>query len=295
NIQECPICKNQNLQAFIRCEDYTVSHETFEVVRCVNCTLAITSPRPDIDKLGRYYQSDEYISHSGKSPGGIGFLYKIARSFSLNWKKKTIHQHKTNGSVLDFGCGTGEFLSSMGQSGWEVAGVEPSPAARLKAEGLTRQKVYSALENIPQKKFDVITAWHVIEHVPNLIETSRQLTGLLKKDGIIFIAVPNYQSPDADSYQNHWAGFDVPRHLWHFSKSSMTTLLQSAGLKLIDIIPMKLDAYYVSMLSEKYRNTNKIGLGTLFRGFISGLQSNVKARKNLNHSSLIYVSKVHEA
>ena len=295
NIQECPICKHQNLQAFTRCKDYTVSHETFEIVRCATCLLAITSPRPDTDKLGQYYQSDEYISHSGKSSGGIGFIYKVARSFSLNWKKKKINLHKTAGSILDFGCGTGEFLSTMSQSGWEVTGIEPSPSARLKAETLTTQKIYPGLESLPDKKFDVITAWHVLEHVPDLIKTSRQLTSLLKKDGIIFIAVPNYQSPDADSYKEYWAGFDVPRHLWHFSKSSMTLLLESAGLKLIDIVPMKLDAYYVSMLSEKYKNTNTIGLGSLIKGFISGLKSNVKARKKLNHSSLIYVSKVHEA
>ena len=295
NIQACPICKNHNLQEFTHCEDHTVSHETFHVVRCVNCMLASTSPRPDTDKLGAYYQSEEYISHSGKSSGGIGFLYKIARSFSLNWKKKNIHRHKTGGSILDFGCGTGEFLNTMRQSGWDITGVEPTSAAAIKAETLTTQKIYSQLEAVPQNKFDVITAWHVLEHVPDLIETSRQLAGLLKKDGIIFIAVPNYQSPDADSYQAHWAGFDVPRHLWHFSKSSMSTLLESVGLKLIDIVPMKLDAYYVSMLSEKYRNENSNGLGTLINGFLSGLKSNMKARKNLNHSSLIYVSKVHEA
>jgi 2-polyprenyl-3-methyl-5-hydroxy-6-metoxy-1,4-benzoquinol methylase len=294
DILECPICKSRDLQKFTQCKDYTVSHEAFQISHCQNCTLGLTTPRPDTNRLGGYYQSEEYISHSGKSSDGIGFFYKIARSFALNWKKARIANHKNRGSILDFGCGTGEFLNTMQKSGWDITGVEPSDSARLKSEILIAQKTYNSLEGFPERKFDVITAWHVVEHVPDLIETILKLKSLLKKDGIIFIAVPNYESPDADSYKEYWAGYDVPRHLWHFSKRSMSLLLKSTGLKLIDTIPMKLDAYYVSMLSEKYRNQNHLSLTGLLKGFVSGLKSNLKARQETNHSSLIYVAKVSE-
>ncbi len=290
DIQECPICKSRDLQKFTHCKDYTVSHETFQLDLCQKCELGITTPRPDTNRLSEYYQSEEYISHSGKSSGGIGFLYKIARSFSLNWKKKIIQKHKITGNILDFGCGTGEFLNTMQGAGWEVTGVEPSDSARLKSEILLAQKTYHSLDGFPERKFDVITTWHVLEHVPDLIETILKLKSLLKKDGTIFIAVPNYQCHDATFYKELWAGYDVPRHLWHFSKRSMSLLLESIGLKLVDTIPMKLDAYYVSMLSEKYRTKNQLPLTCLLKGFASGLKSNLKARRETNHSSLIYIA-----
>lgn len=294
DILECPICKSRDLQKFTQCKDYTVSHETFQISLCSDCALGITTPRPDANMLGEYYQSEEYISHSGKSSGGLGLLYKIARSFSLSWKKAQILSQKKIGSMLDFGCGTGEFLSTMHKAGWEVTGVEPSDSARLKAEILIAQKVYPSLNEVLSQKFDVITAWHVLEHVPDLTQTIFQLKSLLKKGGIIFIAVPNYQSPDANFYKEHWAGFDVPRHLWHFSKKTMTVLLELAKFKLIDTTPMKLDAYYVSMLSEKYKNKNELNIVRLLRGFLSGLKSNFRAKKERNHSSLIYMAKVNE-
>lgn len=293
NIIECPVCKSTNLQFLTSCKDFTVSHETFEIRQCTNCDLGITTPRPDSNKLGEYYKSEEYVSHSGKTSGGIGRIYKLARKFTLGWKRKTIEKSKSSGSILDFGCGTGEFLHTMQNSGWTIAGVEPSDVARSKAEALTNQKIYNSLELTPG--FDVITAWHVIEHVPDLHDTLVKLTGLLKKDGTLFIAVPNFQSPDGVNYFEHWAGFDVPRHLWHFSKKSMSILLESIGLKLVDTMPMKLDAYYVSLLSEKYKNNNTLTLGSMIKGFLSGLKSNAKAKKGTNHSSLIYVAKIHEA
>jgi 2-polyprenyl-3-methyl-5-hydroxy-6-metoxy-1,4-benzoquinol methylase len=292
-IIECPICKSTDLKFLTRCEDFTVSHETFEIRQCNNCTLGITFPQPESSRLGDYYQSEEYVSHSGKTSGGIGFIYKLARTFTLSWKRGTIHRFKKTGSILDFGCGTGEFLNAMQNSGWKITGVEPSDTARSKAESLTKQKIHSTLE--PQENyFDIVTAWHVVEHVPNLPETILKLKGSLKKDGILFIAVPNFQSPDGKHYMENWAGFDVPRHLWHFSKKSMNTLLLGAGLKLIDTIPMKLDAYYVSLLSEKYKNKNKLNVICMIKGFINGMLSNIKARPKSNYSSLIYIAKFNE-
>lgn len=289
-VMECPVCKGRSLKPFRVCQDFTVSHETFNVIKCETCILAITSPRPDSEKLGDYYQSEEYISHSGKSSGLLGPLYTTARKYALNWKVGILKKNVNHGSALDFGCGTGEFLSTLKNKGWKVEGVEPSELARSKAKTSTAQEIHSSLASLMDKQFDAITAWHVIEHVPELTSTIQQLKKLLKKDGTIFIAVPNYESPDASTYKEFWAGYDVPRHLWHFSKQSMTQLLESNGLKITSIIPMKLDAYYVSMLSENYRNGNKSSFTNMLKGFITGFRSNATAATN-NYSSLIYISK----
>jgi 2-polyprenyl-3-methyl-5-hydroxy-6-metoxy-1,4-benzoquinol methylase len=289
DIVVCPVCQGRSLKNFRSCKDYTVSHETFTIKRCENCALAITTPRPATAMLGNYYQSEEYISHSGKSSGGIGSIYKIARTFALRWKKQLVEKYATKGTLLDFGCGTGEFLQTVKQAGWKTSGIEPSQNARTKSEALTQQKIYAGLEELETERFDAITAWHVLEHVPDLTETLQKMVSLLKKDGTIFIAVPNYESADAEKYKEFWAGYDVPRHLWHFSKKSMALLLASNGLNLIGTRPMKLDSFYVSMLSEKYRG-GKPALANLLKGVTSGLGSNLKAGRD-NYSSLIYIAK----
>lgn len=293
-VLECPICNGKDLNTIASAKDYTVSHETFTVKQCLACNLAITTPRPENEVLGKYYQSEEYISHSGKSSGILGSIYRMARSFSLTWKKSQISMHAEKGTILDFGCGTGEFLQTLQHASWEIEGVEPSDLARSKATQLSGKKIHTSLQEIKNQQFTAITAWHVLEHVPDLHQTLLALKSMLAKNGTIFIAVPNYQSPDSKVYNAYWAGLDVPRHVWHFSKESMKKLLENAGLKLIKIVPMKLDAYYVSMLSEKYKNNNRLGVLELIRGFVTGLTSNLKARKTVNHSSLIYIAKLHE-
>lgn len=290
DVTECPVCKSRLIRPFRTCKDFTVSLETFTVNRCDVCTLAITSPRPDSENLGQYYQSEDYISHSGKSAGLMGPLYKMARKFALGWKARIVKNKNRPGLALDFGCGTGDFIKTLKTKGWTVEGVEPSDLARTKAELVTGQKLHASLSSLTTPQFDAITAWHVIEHVPELNAVIQQLTKLLKKDGTIFIAVPNYESPDAKKYKDFWAGYDVPRHLWHFSRKSMTLLLETHGLHIKEIVPMKLDAYYVSMLSERYRHGKKRSLGNFLRGLISGFGSNLAADSN-NYSSLIYVAR----
>lgn len=291
DVIECPVCKSRSITPFRVCKDHTVSHETFTVNMCGRCTLGITSPRPVTENLGRYYQSDEYISHSGKSSGLLGPLYTTARKFSLSWKARFLKHNSVQGTALDFGCGTGEFLKTLKTKSWTVEGVEPSAVAREKAESITGQKIHPQLAGVHNQQFDAITAWHVLEHVPELSFTLQQLKTLLKKDGTLFIAVPNYESPDAERYKDFWAGYDVPRHLWHFSRTSMKMLLENHGLLLIKIVPMKLDAYYVSMLSERYSKAGDSSFVNLLKGFMSGLSSNVLAKSN-NHSSLIYIAKL---
>jgi 2-polyprenyl-3-methyl-5-hydroxy-6-metoxy-1,4-benzoquinol methylase len=291
-VTACPVCKNTNFTNIASCTDYTVSHETFSIIQCTSCKLAATSPRPETKDLGKYYQSEEYISHSGKSSGGIGILYRIARRFSLNKKEALIRKYLTPSSLLDFGCGTGEFLETSKRKGWNTYGIEPSDKARRKALEKINNNIFKSLDDLPEIKVSAITAWHVLEHVDDLNETLQKFKKLLNEKGLVFIAVPNYQAPEAKKYKDYWAGYDVPRHLWHFSKESMQSLLKQNNFTPIEILPMKLDAYYISLLSEKYKSKNKLTLIGLVQAFVSGITSNLTASRNNNYSSLIYIARV---
>lgn len=178
----------------------------------------------------------------------------------------------------------------MQAKNWKVSGVEPSETAREKATEITKTKIFSDL-NSTKDKFDIITLWHVLEHVHNLNEKIDELINHLKEGGIIFIAVPNRESVDAKKYGSQWAGYDVPRHLWHFSQSNMKQLLSKHNLSLVKTEPMKLDSYYVSMLSENYKNPNTLSLISMIKAFSSGLRSNYQASKTGSYSSLIYIAK----
>ena len=162
--------------------------------------------------------------------------------------------------------------------------------AREKAAQLTNLTIVESLDKIRDTKFNVITLWHVLEHVENLNEKLLELKSYLAENGIIFIAVPNHESHDAKIYNSYWAGYDVPRHLWHFSQASMNMFLTSHGLKVINTIPMKQDSFYVSLLSQKYRHPKGNTLINAVRAFGTGLKSNLVARRNRNYSSLVYIA-----
>lgn len=289
-IDRCPVCSGNTFLPFGKAKDYTVSHETFDLVKCSKCEFLITSPRPHDVDLGKYYQSADYISHTAKATTTFDKLYERSRELALNWKLTLVKKFISSDHpiLLDYGCGTGFFLKKMQQNGFNIAGVEPSMIARTNAEKITTTHIQTRIEEVDQA-FDVITLWHVLEHVSNLNELITQLKARLNPNGTLIIAVPNYKSEDSKKYGTTWAGFDVPRHLWHFEQKTMKQLLQNHQLKVIDTIPMKLDAFYVSMLSEKYRNGRQSIL-TFTKGFFTGLLSNIKA-KNKNYSSIIYIAR----
>ena len=287
NMLECPICQSKNWNPFFEVTDHSISKEKFQLKKCEGCGLVVTSPRPDDDKLSVYYQSDDYISHSGKSNSLLNKTYLTARKFSLRWKLSIIQNIKPNGKLLDVGCGTGEFLQTIKEAGWEVSGVEPSPNARAKAEKILAQSIHENIETTIGP-FEIITLWHVLEHLPDLNASLEKINNLLKSDGKLLIAVPNHSAHDGKKYGAHWAGYDVPRHLWHFNQKAMATLLHKHGFNLEKILPMKLDSFYVSLLSEKYRGSGTIG--NLVNGFLSGWSSNQKAKTTGEYSSLIYIA-----
>jgi len=290
-VQQCPICDHGQFIKKIDCKDYTVSHETFAITECQHCGLLLTNPQPERNLLEKYYLSDDYISHTNKPKTLIDLIYKISRGITLNWKYNLIHKYQRYSpiKVLDFGSGTGNFLKKCFKRGDQAFGIEPSEKARTIANQETGLTIFSSLQELKQR-VNVITAWHVLEHVPDPLGTLKNLNDKLEQTGTMFIAVPNHNSYDALLYKEQWAGYDVPRHLWHFSKQDMSRLLAKSGFDLIDILPMKLDAFYVSLLSEKYID-GKTTIAGLFKGFINGLLSNLKGRRTINHSSLIYIAK----
>ena len=250
--------------------------------------MTLTNPRPIVETAGDYYQSLSYISHSSKSAGLIDRIYLIIRHFTIKWKYRLVNPHLNNKSLLDVGCGTGNFVAYCKSQGIDVAGVEPSAEARAKASE-NRISVYESLNQLPDIKYEVITLWHVLEHIYALDETIQKLKSKLSESGTIFIAVPNFESEDAKHYKSLWAGFDVPRHVWHFSKKIMEKLLEKHELKVVNEVPMKLDSYYVSLLSEKNGADGKLSIPSLIRALVNGFRSNRKGKQEMNYSSIIYM------
>lgn len=285
-VEECPICDNKSFTNFIVAQDHLVSQDSFAISECTKCKFKMTSPRPMDEELHKYYQSENYISHTGKGNNIINSIYKIVRNYTIAQKYKFIKDRVKKGSILDFGCGTGDFLKYFQKKGWIIRGIEPNNEARKIASEKTNIEIYSKLIK-DKSKYTAITLWHVLEHIPDINQTLELLKTKLDKKGRIFVAVPNCNSLDAQHYSQYWAAYDLPRHLYHFTPDTMKKLMKKHNLKIKEILPMYFDAYYVSMLSEKYR-TDK---NNFISAFKMGYLSNKTAAKNNQYSSLIYVIK----
>lgn len=288
-LEQCPICGKEEFKNFLVVTDNAVSKESFVIVECENCTFKFTNPRPDQASIGKYYESEEYISHTNTKSGIINRAYHVVRSITTKQKVELINRHSpAKGTILDYGCGTGVFLAACKNNGWKVKGIEPNARARAEAEKETGESIAQNLQELAGEKFEVITLWHVLEHIHTLNETLDALIQLLQEDGTLIIAVPNADSHDAQQYKADWAAYDVPRHLYHFTQPTMKRLLKKHKMKLDEVLPMKFDAYYVSLLSEK----QKEGKTKMISSVVNGYKSNSYAEKNGNdYSSLIFVAK----
>ncbi len=286
----CPLCKYDHFEVFLPVEDHFLSHEQFKIDQCQHCGFLFTNPRPAENHLSDYYISENYISHSGIKKGLINKIYLFARSYRLVWKFNLIARLKTGRSILDIGCGTGELLNYFKLHQWETAGIEPNDRARafaLSSYGLDVKDKF-AIAQFNTASFDVVTLWHVLEHVKDLDTRLQQINRILKDDGYLIIAVPNVNSFDAKSYGAFWAAYDVPRHLYHFTRKTMNWLLNQNGFTVHTVLPMCLDTYYICILSEKY----KTGESSFLKGLLHGAQSNVHAWfGDREYSSLIYIVK----
>lgn len=287
----CPVCQSADTQSvFAAVIDYTVSHENFEIWHCNICSHRFTANPPAENVIGKYYQSEDYISHSNTQKGLVNRIYHIVRNYMLGQKRNMI-QHvtgKKTGKLLDIGCGTGAFLATMKAANWEVIGLEPDAGARQQVADLHNISVSPSEElfALAAKQFDVISMWHVMEHVHRLDKYAQQIHTILKDDGYFVVAVPNYTSGDAQHYQAKWGGYDVPRHLHHFSPASMKFFMEKNGFNILTNKPLPFDSFYVSLLSEKYIH----GTQRLFAGFWQGLMSWFGAFSDAKKcSSVIYI------
>ncbi|MBU3011466.1 class I SAM-dependent methyltransferase [Polaribacter vadi] len=275
----------KDLKPFLDCKDFTVSGEVYQVKKNEEFDMLVTVPVPE--NLGDYYKSEDYISHTDSKKSLFDKVYQSVKNITLKRKLKLINSFNTSSkNILDVGAGTGDFLKVCATNSWNVFGSEPDLGARNIAlkKGISLEEDLSKFNN---NQFDVITLWHVLEHVENLEEYISTLNNLLTKNGKLIIAVPNYKSYDAKHYQQFWAAFDVPRHLWHFSQTSIAKLFSKENMIVEKSLPMKFDAYYVSLLSEKYKS------GTMkpISAFLKGFKSNLSAKSTNEYSSLIYVLK----
>lgn len=276
---------NKNLEPFLECKDYTVSGESYNLMLNNDFDMLVTKPVPA--NLAAYYKSENYISHTDSKKSLLDKVYQFVKSITLKRKLKLINSFNLESkNILDVGAGTGDFLKVCKNNSWQVLGVEPSLDARNIAakKGVFLKENLSEIGNV---QFDVITLWHVLEHVENLSDVVSTLNKLLSKNGKLIIAVPNFKSYDANYYKEFWAAFDVPRHLWHFSQTSISKLFSLENMILEKTIPLKFDAYYVSLLSEKYKSGKMNLVISFYRGFVS----NWTANSTKEYSSLIYVLK----
>ena len=288
----CPWCNSENNHQFLELKDYFLTQEQFEILECNECGLLFTSPCPTPDKIGSYYKSEDYLSHNEEKKGLFAKIYNKVKKINIKNKFNiaTKSQKPKAKSLLDIGCGVGDFLLYAKENGCKITGIEPSEDARKIAEKKLDCKILppEELQNIPDKSFDIVTMWHVLEHVADLKTEIHHLQRILKKDGRLVLALPNYKSYDAEYYKDKWAAYDVPRHLSHFSRTSIKNIFKETNLQLVDIKPLKWDSFYISMLSEQYLNSKN----SFFKGILTGWKSNRKAKKSGEYSSLVYIFEV---
>jgi len=273
------------MKTYLETKDYFYSQENFKLLYNADMEMLQTSPLPSNPE--NYYQSESYISHSDQTSSLFDIAYGLVKRFTLQRKVALLNRLLPNhGTLLDIGAGTGDFLITAKLHEWQVTGVEPNPLARKNAlnKGIILNET---LQQLPKNKYDIITLWHVLEHLPNLNKQITDITKLLKNNGFLIVAVPNYKSYDAHYYKEHWAAYDVPRHLWHFSKTSILKLFHPFGLELFKTKPMWFDSFYVSLLSEKYKTGKIRYITALLRGFMS----NFKGLSSKEYSSHIYILK----
>lgn len=288
-VNECPVCRSDTFSPYLICKDWLVSQREFAIQQCNVCGLRLTNPRPDEANISSYYKSDQYISHNDSNNGLISIAYRAVRDYTLRSKLALINKlNQGVGRVLDVGCGTGAFLETCQRGGWEIMGTEPDDQARSISTAKLRIDISQDLNKLNgTKPFDIISLWHVFEHIADLNQAITQLQKLLTTHGTLLIAVPNCDSYDAVYFKENWAAYDVPRHLYHFTPSTIEPLFTKNGFNLIERRPMVFDALYIAMLSTKYQT----GRVDYLKSLKVGIDSNAQAKRTGHSSSLMYIFK----
>lgn len=286
---KCPLCNSEDTGAWLQVPDYFLTGEKFELVRCSNCGFLFTQDHPDIEEIGRYYESADYISHNDSAGGISASMYRIAREFMLKRKRKMVCRVSglDKGSILDIGSGTGHFLSVMKNGGWQVKGTEINDKAREFSKTEFGLEVLPPVNigSLPSASFDAISLWHVLEHFQDPFTYASEIKRLLKPGGVCLIALPNCSSFDAGFYKISWAAYDVPRHLWHFTPATFKLFAEKNGFIIRSVRALPLDVFYISILSEKYKKTGF----SFMQGILKGVWFYLLSLFNMKgSSSLIY-------
>ena len=290
SVDTCPVCNQNEFSPFLICRDFFVSGQEFGLKSCNSCGFKITENVEDEEGIEKYYQSEEYVSHSNTSAGIINKVYHFVRKWMLARKRKLVENSNggIKGKILDVGTGTGFFMNEMKTQGWQVTGTEKNNQAREFSKTEFGIDIYSTEELflLNQESFDIITLWHVLEHIHRIEDNFTAFHKLLKPEGKLIIAVPNHSSFDAQHYREYWAAYDVPRHIWHFAPNQLKQMGNKYGFTLKGMHPMPFDSFYVSLLSEKYRKSAAALLKGILFGKISWL---ISLFNKSRCSSLIYV------
>jgi SAM-dependent methyltransferase len=285
----CPLCSGSEVSHFLTCTDHFVTGEIFNICKCKECGFVFTQDYPEEGESGRYYDSEDYISHSNSKKGITEKAYQIARKIMLSRKRRLIRRETglSSGNVLDIGSGTGHFLDAMKKDGWNISGLEINSKAREFAMSNFGIETLppELMQTLPEESFDCITLWHVLEHFHEPYQLMEAIFNILKPEGVAIIALPNSCSFDCLYYGKSWAAWDVPRHLWHFSSGTFLhfALKNKFSVKGRGFLPF--DVFYISILSEKYRGSHFpvfMGISNGFRFFFRSLFNKT------GNSSIIY-------
>ena len=235
----CNLCGANDSELVLEGRDRLYGIEgTFPLVRCRHCGLIYLNPRPGPDDMARYYPSD-YIAYYNAIEDEPSFLRRLDRRYGLHKRcREVIRRAGGPGRLLDVGCATGVFLEGMRQRGWTVAGVElNAEAARYARERSGLEVFVGELEEAgyPDASFDVVTLWDVLEHVRDPRETLEEIARILRAGGLLVLSLPNPDCLEARLFGPYWAGWDVPRHLYIFSRSVLEQLLAETGFQIQEV------------------------------------------------------------
>jgi len=288
-ISQCPVCDHSSFKHYLNVPDWLVSKEPFELKQCEQCHFVFTANAPSEKEVGPYYNSEEYVEHSDTSSGLIYSIYHIARRAMLRFKYIKIKRLHTGKKLLDVGSGSGYFLNFMKKKGYDVTGVEISEKAVALCEKNFGIKAHSPSEFLEEKldaNYDIISLWHVFEHVYSYNAYFDLFSKSLNDNGYLILALPNCGSPDAKMNQSYWNGYDTPRHLWHFTPKTIEMFAHKRGFKIIQKHRMPLDPFFNVMVSDSYKDKFTFLPITLLKGLYSYIASLLNIEKS---SSIIYI------
>lgn len=234
----CPHCKNLKTEfLFIAYNTHgskIISREKWTILNCPYCHLIFPQIKQDKKFFKKYYPPNYYFLKNSPLKS-LQNNYELLCLFQL---KKMVKRLLKKGKVLDFGCGLGKFLAFL-PSNFEKYGIEINPQAiQFIKKHSPEIKILPNLSHLPREEvleFDLITLWHVLEHLNNPQEILAQLVNLLKKEGYLILSTPNSSSLGFKISQNHWFHLDTPRHLAIYNLKNLLPLFKKLKLKIIAI------------------------------------------------------------